>query len=55
MYLLGALDDNGYITKFGYEINRFPLEPSYSRAVISSVLMGCEEDVLTVYSFFSKF
>lgn len=46
--MLGALDENGYISKFGYEINRFPLEPSYSRAVISSVLMNCEDDILTV-------
>lgn len=33
---------------------RFPLEPSYSKALITSLLMGCEYDMITLVSLLSS-
>jgi len=34
-------------------MSKFPLEPSYSKALISSLLMDCEEDMITIVSLLS--
>lgn len=41
LYLLNALNDNGEITELGIEMCKFPLEPPYSKALITSLLYGC--------------
>ena len=51
--MLNAIDENGHITELGYEMCRFPLEPSYSKALITSMLMDCEEDMNTIVSLLS--
>lgn len=54
LYFLGAIDVDGKITDLGNEMCRFPLEPSYSKALISSVMMKCEEDMITLVSLLSS-
>lgn len=48
LYFIGALDENGEITRLGREIAKFPLDPAYSRCLIASLFCRCEEDMLTV-------
>lgn len=33
---------------------KFPLEPSYSKALISSILMGCKNEMLILVSLLSS-
>jgi HrpA-like RNA helicase len=51
LYLLSAINENGKITELGLEMSRFPLEPAYSKALISSILLKCDEEMLTVIYF----
>jgi ATP-dependent RNA helicase DHX8/PRP22 len=53
LYFLGALDADGVLTVLGQQMCRFPLEPSYSKALISALLMRCEEEMVTVVSLLS--
>jgi len=32
---------------------RFPLEPSYSKSLLSSIMMNCEDDMVTLVSMLS--
>ena len=43
LYYLDAIDDNGDITDLGKEICKFPLEPSYAKALVSGIIMGYGE------------
>lgn len=49
--MLDAIDEDGNITEFGKEMSKFPLEPSYSKSLITSVIMRCEDEMLTVNTF----
>lgn len=53
LFLLDAIDQDGRITALGNEMCRFPLEPSYSKALITSLLMSCEDDMITLVSLLS--
>jgi hypothetical protein len=35
-------------------MNRFPLEPSYSKALLSSIVMNCSEDMISLVSLLSS-
>jgi ATP-dependent RNA helicase DHX8/PRP22 len=48
LYGLGALDDEGLLTRLGRKMAEFPLEPQLSKIVICSVDLGCAEEILTV-------
>ena len=48
LYALGALDDEGLLTKLGRRMSEFPLEPTLSKVLIVAVDFGCAEDVTTV-------
>ena len=53
LYALGALDDEGLLTKLGRKMAEFPLDPSLSKMLITSVAMGCSEEILTIVSMLS--
>lgn len=53
LYALGALDDEGLLTRLGRKMAEFPLEPNLSKILITSVDLGCSEEVLTVVSMLS--
>ncbi len=40
--LLGAIDQEGNLTKLGKEMSRFPLDPHYSKALFIGAAMGIE-------------
>ncbi|KAI7902270.1 P-loop containing nucleoside triphosphate hydrolase protein [Cokeromyces recurvatus] len=51
LYLLGAIDENGRITKLGHQMSSFPLSPPLARILIaSSIEYGCSYEVLIIVS-----
>lgn len=51
LYLLGAIDDAGRITKLGERMSYFPLSPSLARVLVASAEeFDCSEEVLTIAS-----
>jgi len=53
LYYLGALDDEGLLTRVGRRMAEFPLEPNLSKILIMSVHLGCSEELLTIVSMLS--
>lgn len=53
LYSLGALDDEGFLTRIGRKMAEFPLEPMLSKMLIVSVDMGCSEEILTIVAMLS--
>ena len=45
---LGALDDEGCLTRTGRLMSEFPLEPQLAKALISSTDLNCSNEVLSV-------
>ncbi|KAL7497263.1 hypothetical protein ACHAWT_005906 [Skeletonema menzelii] len=50
---LGALDDEGLLTRLGRKMAEFPLEPNLSKMLLLSVDLGCSDEVLTITSLLS--
>ncbi|KAL2169081.1 hypothetical protein VTG60DRAFT_6503 [Thermothelomyces hinnuleus] len=50
LYALGALDDEGLLTRQGRKMADFPMEPSLSKVLIASVEKGCSEEMVTIVS-----
>lgn len=48
LYSLGALDDEGLLTKLGRMMSQFPLDPMLSKMLLASVDLGCSEEILTI-------
>jgi pre-mRNA-splicing factor ATP-dependent RNA helicase DHX38/PRP16 len=53
LWVLGALDDTGALTKMGRKMAEFPLDPPLSKMLIVSEDLGCSEEVATVVSMLS--
>ncbi|KAF2708869.1 pre-mRNA-splicing factor ATP-dependent RNA helicase prp16 [Pleomassaria siparia CBS 279.74] len=53
LYCLGALDDEGLLTRLGRQMADFPMDPSLSKALIYSVELQCSDEVLTIVSMIS--
>lgn len=50
LYSLGALDEEGLLTKLGRMMSQFPLDPMLSKMLLASVDLGCSEEILTIVS-----
>eukprot|EP00594_Rhizosolenia_setigera_P019216 CAMPEP_0178978510 /NCGR_PEP_ID=MMETSP0789-20121207/25218_1 /TAXON_ID=3005 /ORGANISM="Rhizosolenia setigera, Strain CCMP 1694" /LENGTH=840 /DNA_ID=CAMNT_0020668295 /DNA_START=1 /DNA_END=2522 /DNA_ORIENTATION=+ len=50
---LGALDDEGLLTRIGRKMAEFPLEPNLSKMLLLSVDLGCSDEILTITSLLS--
>ncbi|KAI3442518.1 RNA helicase [Psidium guajava] len=48
LYSLGALDDEGLLTKLGRKMAEFPLEPPLSKMLLASVDLGSSDEILTI-------
>ena len=48
MYNLGALDEEGFLTKLGQKMAEFPLETPLSKMLLASVDLGCNDEILTI-------
>ena len=53
LFNLGALDDEGLLTRLGRKMAEFPLEPSLSKMLIISAELSCAEEILTIVSMLS--
>ncbi|KAI9016044.1 P-loop containing nucleoside triphosphate hydrolase protein [Hyaloraphidium curvatum] len=53
LYQLGALDDEGLLTKLGRKMAEFPLEPPLCKMLITSVEIGCSDEILTIVAMLS--
>jgi pre-mRNA-splicing factor ATP-dependent RNA helicase DHX16 len=47
LYALGVLNDWGELTKLGWWMAEFPLEPMLSKSVIASEKYECESEVMS--------
>lgn len=48
LYNLGALDDEGLLTRLGRKMAEFPLDPPLGKMLIASADLGCSEEILTI-------
>jgi ATP-dependent RNA helicase DHX8/PRP22 len=48
LYALGALDDEGLLTRLGKKMAEFPIEPNNAKVLLTSVVLGCSEEILTI-------
>ena len=48
LYALGALDDEGLLTRLGRRMADFPMEPSLAKVVIAAVDHECSEEILSI-------
>lgn len=53
LYNLGALDEEGLLTRLGRKMAEFPLEPPMSKALIASVDLGCSDEIITILAMLS--
>ncbi|GAB9463862.1 ATP-dependent helicase HrpA [Globisporangium polare] len=53
LYALGALDDEGLLTRLGKKMAEFPVEPKNAKVLLTSVVLGCAEEVLTIVAMMS--
>jgi ATP-dependent RNA helicase DHX8/PRP22 len=53
LFTLGALDDEGLLTRLGRKMAEFPLEPCLSKMLITSAELGCSEEILTIVAMLS--
>lgn len=53
LWMLGALDNHGKLTKLGRAMANFPLDPTMSKMVIESIEDGCSEEVIIIVSMLS--
>jgi len=48
LFHLGALDDEGLLTRLGRRMAEFPMEPNLAKMVIQSTHLGCSDEILTI-------
>lgn len=48
LYYLGALDDEGLMTRLGRKMAEFPMDPSLSKMLLTSVDLQCSDEAITV-------
>lgn len=53
LWTLRALDNVGRLTELGRKMVEFPLDPTLSKLLITSVEMGCSSEILTIVSMLS--
>ncbi|KKA30444.1 hypothetical protein TD95_000623 [Thielaviopsis punctulata] len=53
LWALGALDNMGELTDLGRKMSAFPMDPSLSKLLITSVQYGCSEEMITIVSMLS--
>lgn len=53
LYMLGALDDEGFLTRIGRKMAEFPLEPQLAKILLASVELGCSDEMLTIVAMLS--
>mmetsp|Transcript_15866 Transcript_15866/g.35547 ORF Transcript_15866/g.35547 Transcript_15866/m.35547 type:complete len:1098 (-) Transcript_15866:65-3358(-) len=53
LWTLGALDDEGMMTKLGRKMAEFPMEPQLSKMLLTAVDLRCSEEIMTIVAMLS--
>lgn len=53
LFLLDAIDEEGNITDLGNQLAKFPLEPSYAKSLITSILFNVQDKMTILVSMLS--
>jgi HrpA-like RNA helicase len=53
LFSLGALDDEGLLTRLGRRMAEFPLEPNLAKMLIQSTHLGCSDEILSIVAMLS--
>jgi len=53
LYNLSALDDEGLLTKLGRLMAEFPLDPNLAKMMLTSVDLGCSDEITTIVAMLS--
>ena len=53
LYQLGALDEDGLLTRVGRKMAEFPLSPNLCKMLMMSSEIGCSDEILTVVAMIS--
>lgn len=53
LYALGALDDEGLLTRLGRRMAEFPLEPQPAKMLLTAVDLNCADEVITIVAMLS--
>lgn len=53
LYYLGALDEEGLLTRLGRRMAEFPLSPELSKVLIAAVDLQCTDEILTIVAIVS--
>jgi ATP-dependent RNA helicase DHX8/PRP22 len=53
LYALGALDDEGLLTRLGRQMADYPMDPTLAKSLIKSVEMNCSDEMLTIVAMIS--
>ena len=53
LYTLGALDEDGFLTKLGYQMAEIPIEPPLAKMLIVACDLGCSDQILSIVSMLS--
>lgn len=48
LYSLQALDDEGLLTRVGMKMAEFPLMPTESKMLLTSIDLGCADEIITI-------
>ncbi|KAK0637064.1 pre-mRNA-splicing factor ATP-dependent RNA helicase prp22 [Bombardia bombarda] len=54
LYALGALDDEGLLTRLGRKMADFPMDPSLAKVLIASVEKGCSDEMVTIVAMLNQ-
>ncbi|KAL0229181.1 hypothetical protein GEMRC1_013801 [Eukaryota sp. GEM-RC1] len=50
LWLLGALNNGGQLSLLGRQLAEFPLDPTLSKMIVSSIDFECSEEIVTIVS-----
>mmetsp|Transcript_49286 Transcript_49286/g.127096 ORF Transcript_49286/g.127096 Transcript_49286/m.127096 type:complete len:1155 (-) Transcript_49286:80-3544(-) len=53
LWTLGALDDEGLLTRLGRKMAEFPMEPQLSKMLLTAVDLRCSDEIMTIVSMLS--
>lgn len=53
LFALGALDEEGLLTRLGRRMAEFPLEPQLAKMLLTAVDLGCSDEVITIVAMLS--
>lgn len=54
MFYLRAINKRGELQALGIELSKFPLEPTYAKALLTSHYLDCDDEMMTLVSVLSS-